>query len=69
MGWRRTTKSGQSPGVEEPMPLHIIHTIELAERAKMAKFKYLRLLIKRSVPGWGVSLWEFDVYGQPHSTS
>jgi hypothetical protein len=60
-------KSGKSPGVKEPMPLHVVHTIELAANDNNniyhRPFKFLRLHILKSKTGWGVSLWQFDVYG------
>lgn len=67
------TKSGKSPGVKEPMPLHVVHEIQLNGNAKhdntninssrLRPFSYLRLHILKSKTGWGVSLWQFDVYG------
>ena len=59
---RSERKFGQSPGVEQKMPLHIVHTIpNNPQRSKPVK--YLRLKILKSVTGWGVSLWQWDVYG------
>ena len=62
-GWsmRSVTKSGQSPGVDKPMPLHVVH--EIQPRSRNRAFRFLRLHILKSVTGWGVSLWQFDVYG------
>ncbi|KAL3945494.1 MAG: hypothetical protein SGBAC_000393 [Bacillariaceae sp.] len=59
---RRTTEtSGQSPGVKTKTPLHIIHTIDGFTEKK--PIRYLRVFVDRSKMGWGVSLWQFDVYG------
>jgi len=59
---RRTSEeSGQSPGVKTKTPLHVVHTIDGFSEKK--PIRYLRVFIYRSVMGWGVSLWQFDVYG------
>ena len=100
---RTEEEYGQSPGVKQKLPLHIIHTIEwttaastmsneeqrsnndesnnnnnnsLATQQKKrsnvmgscqtTSFQYLRIFIRKSVHGWGVSLWEVDVYGYIH---
>lgn len=67
---RSVTESGRSPGVEEKRPLHIVHEIQLSKstnatinEVKHKPIRYLRLHILKSVTGWGVSLWQFDVYG------
>jgi len=75
---RSVTESGKSPGVNEPRPLHVVHEIDLQTKATRTipgnnnsnnndsstkAFQYLRLRILKSVTGWGVSLWQFDVYG------
>ena len=61
---RSVKKSGKSPGVDKPMPLHVIHEIRLSSASSRNKaFRFLRLHILKSVTGWGVSLWQFDVYG------
>jgi hypothetical protein len=74
---------GQSPGVKQKLPLHIIHTIEWTTQTKPIElindeqsnqegddnscqttaFRYLRIFIRKPARGWGVSLWEVDVYG------
>lgn len=57
---------GQSPGVKNKTPLHIVHTISLNEQQQQkqcASFRYLRVFIKNSPTGWGVSIWELDIYG------
>jgi hypothetical protein len=58
-------KYGQSPGVKTKTPLHVVHTIwkEAATFPPLNKLKYLRLTIRSSAMGWGVSLWQFRVYG------
>ena len=63
-----TNSSGQSPGVKRKMPLHVVHTINLHrhdvnDRTHM-EFTELRLNILKPAVGWGVSLWQLDVYGQ-----
>lgn len=59
---RRTTEMfGQSPGVKKETPLHVVHTINGFTEKK--PIQYLRVFTYRSVMGWGVSLWQFDVYG------
>eukprot|EP00536_Pseudo-nitzschia_multiseries_P003787 jgi/Psemu1/284663/fgenesh1_pg.59_\ len=62
---RSVTESGRSPGVKEARPLHIVHEIRLGmdSRNDLPPVRYLRLRILKSVTGWGVSLWQFDVYG------
>lgn len=60
---RRTSEeSGQSPGVKSKTPLHIVHTIRILE--PMFAFTYVRVYIRKSAMGWGVSLWQLDVYGK-----
>lgn len=58
---RSVTESGRSPGVTEPLPLHVVHEIRLGKSSR--PFSFLRLHILKSKTGWGVSLWQFDVYG------
>ena len=65
---RSVTESGKSPGVKEPRPLHVVHEIKLDSGNNISSksrrpFRFLRLHILKSVTGWGVSLWQFDVYG------
>lgn len=52
---------GQSPGVTSKTPLHIVHNITSFEQVD--PFTRLRVWIRSSVHGWGVSLWQVDVYG------
>jgi F5/8 type C domain len=60
---RRTSEeSGQSPGVKSKTPLHIVHTVVILE--PVVTFTYLRVYIRKSAMGWGVSLWQLDVYGR-----
>lgn len=57
---------GQSPGVKFKMPLHITHTIHLEDAAtgmSCPPLRYLRVFINKPGRGWGVSIWELDVYG------
>jgi hypothetical protein len=58
---RTSTESGQSPGVTSKTPLHIVHTVTVLDH--VVPFKYLRVYIRKSAMGWGVSLWQVDVYG------
>ncbi|KAL7482234.1 hypothetical protein ACHAW6_007920 [Cyclotella cf. meneghiniana] len=73
---RKTVKEyGQSPGVKQKLPLHIIHTIEWGTSVGISKveiskvdnkchlMRYLRIFIRKPARGWGVSLWQVDVYG------
>jgi len=59
---RTTAKVGQSPGhgVAPDTPLHVIHTVPLAQDA--GRFQELRLTIETPAAGWGVSLWQLDLY-------
>lgn len=61
-----TTSSGQSPGVSFKLPLHVIHTLDL-KRSEDIFFRYLRLEIMKPAAGWGVSLWQIDVYGKEYA--
>ena len=59
---------GQSPGVKEKLPLHIIHTIDWTDGSDLQNsnchsLRYLRIFIRKSARGWGVSLWQVDVFG------
>jgi len=66
LSMRSVTESGRSPGVKEQRPLHVVHEIQLTKNKSnhhTKPFHYLRLHILKSVTGWGVSLWQFDVYG------
>lgn len=61
---------GLSPGVKERLPLHVIHKIYWMEGVhsdvydeQCLSMRYLRIFIRKSARGWGVSLWQVDVYG------
>ena len=58
---RTSAERGQSPGVKTPAPLHVVHTLSLADCAPL---RVLRLEIRRPARGWGVSLWEVGVFGE-----
>ena len=61
---RSVSESGLSPGVDEKRPLHIVHDIRLLDdEVKNKPIRYLRLHILKGGTPWGVSLWQFDVYG------
>ena len=66
---------GQSPGVKDKLPLHMIHTIDWGSDDDISKeshdeqyhchsMRYLRIFIRSSAMGWGVSLWQVDIYGR-----
>jgi hypothetical protein len=55
---------GQSPGVKTKTPLHVVHTMKKeVGTSSPIKLQYLRLTIRSSAMGWGVSLWQFKVNG------
>jgi len=62
-------ETGQSPGVKRKMPLHVVHKISMdidgrnGDVTGDCSLKFLRLFIKKPFRAWGVSLWQFDVYG------
>ena len=69
-----TTTSGKSPGVKKDMPLHYVHNVTLKERPSPEALNdgiheepkpidAVRILIRSSDHGWGVSLWQIDTYG------
>lgn len=62
---RTSHEYGQSPGVKEKMPLHVVHKINLSPVGKENNKPYtrVRLYVLRPARGWGVSLWQFDIYG------
>lgn len=69
------THSGQSPGVQFVTPLHIVHDIQPSSSSQAvltdagsssgesSSTSSLRLVIHKSATGWGVSLWQIQVYG------
>jgi hypothetical protein len=65
----RVSTYGQSPGVTSVTPLHVVHDIELpttpssAQQLLLPTSSRLRLMIYESATGWGVSLWQVQVYG------
>jgi hypothetical protein len=74
---RSVEEYGQSPGVvSEKLPLHIVHTINFTtttdtpphgeddNNLKCRTLRYLRVYIDNPARGWGVSLWQVDVYGE-----
>jgi hypothetical protein len=67
---RQVEEYGQSPGVKQKLPLHIIHTIfweedvlQIDDKSKCRTMRNLRIFIRKPARGWGVSLWQVDVYG------
>eukprot|EP00978_Attheya_sp_CCMP212_P023689 scaffold73024_cov61-Attheya_sp.AAC.10 len=63
---RTVEEYGQSPGVKTNTPLHVVHTIDLEEHNSNncpSAFRFLRVFIKSSPTGWGVSIWQLDIYG------
>ena len=69
-----TTTSGKSPGVKKDMPLHYVHNVTLKERLlpeaidegtheETKLIDAIKILIRSSDHGWGVSLWQIDIYG------
>ena len=60
-----TQNVGQSPGVKTKTPLHVIHTLARNNRTPKdpPTLQYLRLTIRSSAMGWGVSLWQIKVFG------
>jgi hypothetical protein len=67
----KTWSYGQSPGVQQKLPLHVIHEIpcRVPEQQPLLQQQHgyldeLLLTIRRPFhPGWGVSLWKIEVYG------
>jgi hypothetical protein len=62
---RRNSHSyGQSPGVKQKLPLHVIHDISIDKLAAVAVVDQVELWIRKPFhEAWGVSLWEFQVHG------
>jgi len=66
-------RSGQSPGVKTKTPLHIVDTFKLKNTTDATTsfdtadaaptLQYIRLTIRSSAMGWGVSLWRIKVFG------
>jgi hypothetical protein len=58
----RVTRTGRSPGVTKvPMPLHVIHEFDLPP--SVPPTAAVRLLVRGSATGWGVSLWSIGLNG------
>ena len=72
-GQRTSREEGQSPGVKTKLPLHIVHTVLLPQpdsgknlgmnSGSGTGFRSLRVYVTKPGRGWGVSLWQMDVYG------
>jgi hypothetical protein len=61
---RSVEEYGQSPGVKKKTPLHVLHTIDVdGTQENCPSFRFLRVFINKSPTGWGVSIWELDIYG------
>lgn len=60
-GRRKETTLGQSPGVKTKTPLHVVH--EIGPLDDRIQAKTMRVLIRHSAMGWGVSLWRIRVLG------
>jgi hypothetical protein len=56
------SETGQSPGVKTKTPLHVVHTISIKDNTK--NLRQFRIWIRSSAMGWGVSLWQVQLYGQ-----
>ena len=65
----RTTRSwGQSPGVKQKLPLHVMDTIDLVASSHSIRHKdaFDRIWLDIRTPfhkSWGVSLWSIQVFG------
>jgi hypothetical protein len=67
--WSQET-FGQSPGVKTKTPLHVVDTMvrknsTIYSTGVIPPLQSLRLIIRSSAMGWGVSLWKVSVYGWP----
>jgi len=60
MGHRNINAHGKNAG-DGQLPAHVLHDIRLAPGRP--PFRYLRLFVLRGYTDWGISLWQFDVYG------
>ena len=60
------SETGQSPGVKAKRPLHILHDIDISRGATTMSlpFRFLQLYIDRPAAGWGVSVWQLDIFGE-----
>lgn len=61
---RHSKSFGQSPGVKQNLPLHIIHEITCQAIDTSVKVDEIRLIVRKPFhPSWGVSLWRFQAFG------
>jgi hypothetical protein len=63
-------EEGQSPGVKAKRPLHVVHDVDISKGAILTSsvpFRYLQLFIEQPAAGWGVSVWQLDIYGEDAS--
>ena len=61
---RSSHSFGQSPGVKQKLPLHIVHEIECPAQTTSTLVEELHLFIRKPFHGgWGVSLWRFQAFG------
>lgn len=65
-GQRTSREEGQSPGVKAKMPLHVVHSVQLKPQQPQQQLSYrsLRVYVIRPARGWGISLWQVDVFGR-----
>jgi len=56
---RSVAEAGASPGAAG-VPLHVVHTLRVDSTVA---FRELRVAIRRPARGWGVSVWQIDVFG------
>ena len=59
LNWTFTNGSGGNPGSRNDNE---------SSYSKNGELRFLKLFIKKPAVGWGVSLWQFDVYGSILST-
>jgi hypothetical protein len=66
----KTRSYGQSPGVKQKLPLHVIHEIEFSMKPPTPVLRGILLTIRSPFHrGWGVSLWSIQVYGMVATTT
>jgi hypothetical protein len=65
-----SSETGQSPGVKAKRPLHIIHDVDISRGASgmTSPFRFLQLFIEKPAAGWGVSVWQIDIFGENTTT-
>ena len=63
---KKVTKEGKSPGhgVDPDTPLHVIHALNLYRpgTTERERVRYVKLHIRKPAAGWGVSLWQIDLF-------